>query len=320
MMAVDPALLGHAAALATSCLFTATTLFFTAAGRRIGSMAVNATRIYLAVILLGVTHLALAGTWIPQATAAQVGFLAISGVIGLTIGDGALFAAFLMIGPRLALLLMTTSPVFAAGFGWLVLGEVLPPAAWLGVILTVGGVAWVLRERQSGQTQTAAPRRLRGVILALLAAACQAGGLLLSKVGMGEGIVEADQKLDPQAATLIRMFFAGIAVTPLLCLDWQRRRRTRFAGGGSDLTGSKLAGFGLAACGSCVGPYLGVWMSLEAAQRAPLGEAQALMSLSPVLILPLARLVHQERITRRAVAGAVVALAGAAILSLTRAA
>jgi drug/metabolite transporter (DMT)-like permease len=57
-------------------------------------------------------------------------------------------------------------------------------------------------------------------------------------------------------------------------------------------------------------------MSLEAADKVPLGVAQTLCSLAPVLILPAARLVHHERISPRAVVGAFLAVAGVALLFL----
>ena len=52
-------------------------------------------------------------------------------------------------------------------------------------------------------------------------------------------------------------------------------------------------------------------------QRAHVGIASTLMSLSPIIVIPLARWVFREQISPRAVAGTVVALAGATIIFLT---
>jgi len=87
MLVLPDAYLGHAAGLATSVLWTFASLFFTAASRRIGPTAVNATRIAMAVVLLGVTHRVLAGGWIPAASAGLVLLLALSGLVGLSVGD-----------------------------------------------------------------------------------------------------------------------------------------------------------------------------------------------------------------------------------------
>jgi drug/metabolite transporter (DMT)-like permease len=258
---------GPAAGIATSALWTATALFFTAASKRIGPVAVNAARIALAIVLLGVTHRLLAGAWAPAANGDQVLLLGLSGIVGLSLGDQFLFTAFVRIGPRIAMLIMATAPLLAALFGWLALDETMGRTAWLGIALTLFGVSWVIFERRRNDSAAHRAHRVRGIVFAFIAAGCQAGGLLLSKQGMGHGWLPPDQHLDPQAATLIRMVFAGLGVVPILALHLFRRerryiRRERF--------GSPKSAWLLAAGGAVVGPYLGVWMSLVAADRTPL--------------------------------------------------
>ena len=138
---------GQIAAVGTSVLWTFTTLFFTAAGKRVGATVVNATRICFACLLLALTHRYLQGYWVPDIPSQQLLYLAVSGLVGLTIGDQAIIAAFVEIGPRLTLLLTTTAPLWAALFGFVVLGEELPGTAWLGMALTIGGILWVIGER-----------------------------------------------------------------------------------------------------------------------------------------------------------------------------
>lgn len=316
MVAIFAAYVGPAAGVATSLLWTATSLFFTAAGRRIGPTLVNATRLTLAVGFHGVTHLALVGTLWPDISPRQLLFLATSGVIGLSIGDQALLVAFVDIGPRLTMLIMTTSPILAALFGWVALGETLNVIAWLGIALTISGVGWVVLERPEGEITRATPRRARGIVLAFVGAACQAGGLLLSKQGMGHGWLPEDQHLHPQAATLVRMLFAGFGVLPILALHSYRIRKRFTAGLQPTRTGSRRAGLLFSGCGAVVGPYLGVWMSLVAADRAPLGIAQTLCSLAPIFILPVLVVLYRERVSPRAWIGAVIAVAGCAVLFL----
>ena len=308
--------IGPAAGVLTSVLWTATSLLFTAAARRIGTTTLNTLRIALAVVLLGVTHRVLAGVWTPNVVAGQVVFLALSGVVGLSIGDQALFTSFVHVGPRLAMLVMATSPIFAALFGWLTLGETLHGVAWLGVVLTIGGVGWVVLERPDDTTCAKTPHRVRGVILAFVASACQAGGLLLSKQGMGHGWLPEHEHLAPQAASLLRMFFAALGMLPILAARAVRAPR-RLAGGAPRAQRRSIrAGYVFTMCGAVVGPYLGVWMSLVATDRAPLGIAQTLCSLPPVFLLPFAVLIHKERISPRAAIGAMIAVSGSALLFL----
>ncbi|MBN2559931.1 MAG: DMT family transporter [Phycisphaerae bacterium] len=306
--------IGPAAGVATSMLWTGTSLLFTAAAKRVGATTVNIFRITLAVVLLGITHRLMAGAWIPNLVGGQVLLLALSGVVGLSIGDQALFTSFVHLGPRLAMLIMATSPIFAALFAWLTLGETLHGIAWLGVGLTVGGVAWVVLERTEDKVVADHLRRVQGVILALIGSACQGGGLLLSKQGMGHGWLPAAQHLDAQAATLVRMSFAWIGMIPIVVLHGLRQRKRRASGIPPRAIGSLRAGLVFTSFGAVVGPYLGVWMSLVAADRAPVGVAQTLCSLTPVFLLPFAVVIHKERISPRAVVGAVIAVAGTALL------
>ena len=57
-------------------------------------------------------------------------------------------------------------------------------------------------------------------------------------------------------------------------------------------------------------------MSLVATDRAEVGVAQTLCSLSPVFILPFAVWFEKERIGIRAILGATVAVCGSALLFL----
>lgn len=305
---------GPAAGVATSFLWSFTALFFTAAGKRLGAATVNAVRIGMAVVLLGATHRVLFGTWIPVAQGRQVLYLALSGLIGLSLGDLALFTAFVRVGPRVSMLIMTTAPIFAALFGWVILRESLPPLAWVGMALTIGGVCWVVLERPSEPAAKVAGGRAGGLTLALIASACQAAGLLLSKQGIGHGWLPAEQHLNPQAATLIRMFFAGVFVLPTVAWLVARHRLVHPLRNEAADRGRRLAGYLFALCGATVGPFLGVWMSLIASDRSSLAVAQTTMSLAPVFILPWVVLIHKERLSRRAVLGALVAVGGVALL------
>jgi drug/metabolite transporter (DMT)-like permease len=65
-----------------------------------------------------------------------------------------------------------------------------------------------------------------------------------------------------------------------------------------------------------IGPFLGVWLSMIAVQSSRIGIASTLMAMTPVLSLPLVRIVFKERVTPRAVFGTLVAMAGVAAMIL----
>jgi len=313
---------GHAAGLATSLLWTGTSVFFTGASRRLGPWAVNTFRILVAIALHALTFRMTAGRWFPDATAEQLIYLALSGLVGLTIGDQALFSAFVRIGPRLSTLIAITAPLFALAIGMLLslqvsgLNERPSVRGAVGIFMTLAGVAWVVLERPAASAAPRTPQYATGVALALVAAACQGGGLVLSKIGMGHGLTGTDP-VSPQAATYVRMVFAGIGVVPTWAVYRYRLQARRQHG--APLDARRMAeGLGLASAGALFGPYLGVWMSLLAADKvAKVGVAQTLCSLTPVFILPVAAALYRERISCRAAFGAVIAFAGVGLLFLS---
>jgi drug/metabolite transporter (DMT)-like permease len=126
---------------------------------------------------------------------------------------------------------------------------------------------------------------------------------VLSKKGMGDNY-------DSLSATVIRMY------TATLCM-WLM---AIFAGGAARVVKSMSNCGALAqtASGAVFGPYLGVWMSLFALNHTKTGIAATLMSLVPVFIIPAVMIVYRKMPTLRAVLGAVVAVAGVAILFLTK--
>ena len=291
--------MGEIAALATSFFWSLTSIQFTLAGQRIGSEVVNRTRLVLAVLYLSLAHLLLYGElWPIHAEPFRWGWLGLSGTIGLALGDACLFQAFLLIGTRRAMLLMTLAPVISTLVAWGWLGETLHPAEIGAVLLAVGGIAWVVSERQ--QTQGASVESKRqyalGVLLGLGGALGQALGLVTAKQGLAGDFPSL-------SATLIRMVVAT-GVIWLLTLARGQVGATWHA------LGDKKARLFLVG-GALTGPFIGVWLSMVAVQHAHVGIASTLMALSPIILIPLGHWIFHEQISRRSVTGTVVARAGA---------
>jgi drug/metabolite transporter (DMT)-like permease len=293
---------GEMAALATAFCWTFTALSFEAAGKRIGSLSVNLIRLVIATGFLALFTLFSRGMPLPlDAPPAAWAWLAVSGLVGLSLGDMCLFRALVLIGPRLSTLIMSVAPLMAALLGWLTLGEKLSGGDALGMALTLGGVGWVVLERRSdasGRRESVSPW---GVALAFLGAAGQGGGLVLSKIGL-------QHYADPFAATQIRIFagIAGFAVLFLLVGWWSNVFKA---------LGNRRA-LGLTFIGAFFGPFLGVSLSLLSVKTIPTGVAQTIMSIVPVLIIPFVIFLNKERVSLRAVMGAVCAVAGVSMLFL----
>jgi drug/metabolite transporter (DMT)-like permease len=66
--------------------------------------------------------------------------------------------------------------------------------------------------------------------------------------------------------------------------------------------------------GSLAGPVIGVSLSLLAVSNTQAGVASTLMSITPVLIVPLAAILFKEKIRARDLLGALVTVAGVALM------
>ena len=296
---------GELAALGTSLCFSFTSTFFTLAGRRVGSVVVNRTRLLLAVVFLLLLHWALLGSALPLGAEPERWFwLGLSGILGLVLGDALLFQAFVLIGPRLAMLLMSLVPVISTLLAWVFLGEMLAGRQLLAVAITVGGVAWVILERSGAAMLPGTERHNlgRGVLFALGGATGQALGLVTAKQGLAGDF-------SPVSGTLIRMMIAAAVMWGAAIA--MRRARPTFR----RLHQNPRALLQLLA-GSFFGPFLGVTLSPIAVQATQVGVAATLMALPPVFLLPISHFVFHERIGWRAIVGTLVAIVGVGMLVL----
>jgi drug/metabolite transporter (DMT)-like permease len=289
--------LGQLAALGAAVSWSISALLNEAAGRRIGSFAVNVLRLVMATVLLAAASWAWRGLPLPLDASPHAWlWLGVSGLAGFTFGDLCQFRAFVLIGPRLTTLIMGLAPPMTALIGWLLLGEVLGLRQLGGMALILAGIGWAILGR-GARGDTPAPHAT-GVVLATCGALGQASGLVLSKIGMGS--------YDPLAATQIRILvgLAGFVVLTTL-LGWWPRMRAATA---------HPSGLGYTALGSVFGPSLGVSLSLVAVRHTLAGVAASLMATTPLLIIPLVILLRREKVGPSGVGGAVLVVGGVALL------
>jgi drug/metabolite transporter (DMT)-like permease len=293
---------GEIAAVATAFLWTGSAVSFEIAGRRVGSLNVNLLRLVLACAFFALQGLAFHGRLLPlDADPSAWLWFSASALAGFVIGDLALFRALVLIGARLAMLLMALSPPLTALLSWVALGEDLTAVQVAGMALTLGGIAWAVLETPTDGRVVAGRGRWLGVLLGVAGAAGQAVGLVMSKVG-------TRTLDDPFAAAQIRALtgLAGFAVIFTLARQW-----SGVAGALKD-----RRGMGILAIGAICGPFLGVSMSLLAVRLTATGVASTIMSTTPILVIPAVVVLHRERVSVRAVGGALLAVVGVAMLFL----
>ena len=303
-------LIGETAAVCTSVLWTLTSVFFASASRRIGALSVNAYRIVVAVILLGSTHLIAFGTFEPSANNAQWFYMGLSGIIGLALGDFGYFSALALIGPRRGVLLMSMAPIFSSLSAYLILDEILSLWAIIGIAITLTGVCLVILEREEESGEVLLPNRKKtlGVLLGLGGSLGQGIGLVISKYGMMVVADDPSAPLNPLSATFIRMLTATISIW-LFVITTGRLSKVAH-------TSKDRKGMTRTIVGAMTGPFLGVWLSMVAVTYTAAGIAATLMSLMPVMIIPVVWILYKEKTSWRGILGAGIAVIGVAILFL----
>jgi len=302
-------ILGQVFALLTALCWAQNSLIYSHLGKKAGSDAVTHIRLWLALPIMLVVNFLFTGEVLPQdLPIAAFVYIFISGLLGFFVADLFLFRAFVEIGAREALVVMTTSPIFSLLFSRIFLKETLSWIKISGILIILAGVIWVIFEENidenKGRKINAAPfrnHRFRGVLYALFGALTQAVGLIFAKKGMLDGV-------HPVSTNLIRITagLAGLFIYSLI----RKKVKSDFK---SFQNGKMLLFLFFAVI---VGPVLGIILSLYALNWAPVGIVTTLMQVSPIMLLPVDIFILKKKVSARAAFGTLLAVGGAALLFL----
>lgn len=261
-------------------------------------------RILIGFLALLVLNWVVFGTPIPLKTGnATWLWLLLSGLVGLAIGDTFLYKVYQISGPRIGMLLQGMNPIFGTLITWIFLGETLSLQQILGMLLTLGGIGWVVSGQRDARMGDSPNKITNSAILfGILAALGQAVSMVFSKLGMAGGI-------HPFAGNEIRMFSA-------LVFLWGSALLRRQAGSTIKTSVTNPKAMRWLLMGTFFGPVIGISTSLLAVQKAPLGVATTLMALPPVFLLPISYFVYKERPGWQAAAGTLAAIGGIALMFL----
>jgi drug/metabolite transporter (DMT)-like permease len=268
--------------------------------RHLGAFAFTRWRMGMVAVMLW-SAVAVKGTWSTFDVHAW-SVMAVSGLIGIFVGDTALFAAINRLGPRRAGVLFATHAAFSAVLGFALLGERMSLQALLGAVLTLTGVmlamalgrhkdethAWELDHGPVGV----------GVALALVAALCQALGSLIAKPVMA-------QHLDPIMASAVRVTVATLAHGVLLTSGFKAARAT---------TPPNLRVLAQTASNGFIAMGVGMTLVLLALEKGDVGMVAILSSVSPILVLPLLWLQLRRAPAMGAWVGASLTVVGTALI------
>lgn len=307
------------AALLTAFLWSLSATASSRAARALGTWRVNRLRLAISLLLLAMMLAITARPW----SGPGAGWFLLSGAVGLGLGDIAMFAAFRRVGARLTVLLTQCLAVPVAWLGeWAWLGHAPGVASAALAAVVVLGVAIALTAGHP-LAPASGERRWVGVGFGVLSAC----GLAVAGVISRAGFAAADGALDGLSAAALRNA-AGFAVMlvlwPAQPLTLVLHRRLLVARDGADAGTARLAaedapqwraGLPWLLGSAVVGPCIGVATYQWALSQAEAGAVQAVIAVTPVLVMPLAWLLEGDRPKPAAVLGGVLAVAAAGTLA-----
>ena len=302
--------IGELISIGVAFSWTATALLSEFGSKRLGNLTLNVLRMSLALLFSLVLFGVVTGNPLPAGASTEAaGWMLLSGLVGYVIGDYCLFQCYIIIGSRYGQLFMTLAPLAAALMAWVTLGQQMTQMSIVAMLVTLFGISIsVLGRGEHHKVSLKLP--LNGVLFAIGAAVCQGVGLVLSKIGMDHYELSADMPdwLVPFSANFYRCI-AGIVGFGLLLYFRDGMAPLREA-----LHDKK--GLSVATATTIFGPFVGVGFSLMAVQYTAAGIASTLMAMTPIIILLPSYWLFHEKITWRAVLGAIISVFGVSLFFL----
>lgn len=266
----------------------------------LGAIAFNRLRMSIVLVLLAAVTAAMGG-W-RSLHAEHLAPLALSGFIGIFLGDTCLFLTMNRMGPRRSNILFSTNAPISALLGWLFLGETIVAQKIVGIAIVFAGVVLAIvfgkRRSQLDTWETVKGSLPVGIALGLGAALCQSVSSLIARPVMADGV-------DPASASALRV---GVAV---ICLSLLMATGIRQVQPKTKLTlrmALVIAVSGIAAMG------IGMTLVLFGLSGGKVGIIATLSATTPAWILPLIWIKTGERPAVMAWVGAALVIAGSGLI------
>lgn len=306
--------IGELISIGVAFSWTATALLSEFGSKRLGNLTLNVLRMALALVFSLVLFGVVTGNPLPTGASAEAaGWMLLSGLVGYVIGDFCLFQCYIIIGSRYGQLFMTLAPLAAALMAWVTLGQQMRAMSIVAMLVTLLGICIsVLGRGEHHKVSLKLP--LNGVLFAIGAAVCQGVGLVLSKIGMDhyEASMVAGAGMPKWLVPFSANFYRCLAgIIGFLVLLYYRDGIKPLHEAMHDKKGLSVA-----TATTIFGPFVGVGFSLMAVQYTAAGIASTLMAMTPIIILLPSHWLFQEKITWRAVFGAVISVVGVSLFFL----
>lgn len=283
-------LFGISLALVSTMSWAICSILFKKLGEKLDAISIatikatlSSTILFLIIFLTGVNPI------IPNN---QLMPIALSGIIGIAIGDSLFFAALNKLSPlALSVILLVCPDLFSGIFGVLFLNEIPSLLSWFGIFSIIIGIIFIFKEEKSCSK---ANTKAIGILFAIISLICTSYSMVIIKPILVQ--------IPVIVATMYRMLFGGIVLMLLniftgRILSWRKKLNNH-------KYNLKLTGvIFLVTIG-------GFWMSLAAIKYCKLIIASSLMMLEPLFILIFMILFNKYKPNIKEIIGTVIIIAG----------
>jgi drug/metabolite transporter (DMT)-like permease len=302
------------AALLAALCFAASAICAYRSSTQIGGIEANFWRICMAAFCLALW----ANLFGSGMTGQALAWFVISGAMGIGLGDTFYFQALPRLGSRRAVLLTQCFiPLFAILIEWLWLGTKLSIGQLLCIAIILAGIAIALAP--GDHAKISSHILWMGIGCTVLAGFCSALGAVISRKAYF--VAHAAGEFPDPGTTGYQRVLGGMLVPGILLLvtKW---RSARAHGGVFEEKTLQVSRekwkriwpwvFG----NSFAGQTLGVTCVQWALDKTPTGIVMTVVATTPLILLPMTRIVEHEKIGLRSLCGAIVAVAGIVGLAL----
>lgn len=285
------ALWGILSALLSACSWAFGTITFERIGKVIPFVGITFLKGVFSILLMILLLLATGGLypigwW-------EFSFLALSGILGIALGDSLFFKSLQDLGAKTQVIFFLLGQILTMILSLLFLGELLSIEQYVGAFILLSGVIVTTWGTQSNH-----PNKIRGIILGLVSMICFSVSAIMVKAAISDVPVIT--------ATFYRMVFGTI-----FTLGYGLASKS-FTSWVQPLKDKKL--LCLFVFNVVVITYGGFLLSMAAIKYISVTLASVLSATEPIFVLLLAYLLLKEKTTKRELIGTFVTIVGLFII------
>lgn len=289
------------AALISSFLWAAASVYTFQTVKEIGPVLFNTYRVFIGFLALWI--LTLVFGQVPEFEWRSVLLIMTSGAVGVFLGDILRYATLIRLGPRRTVVFMAMSSPIVIIFGAIALNEILTLQAYGGIALIlmavlIMGIFDVNTNQGQNKYELISGVATTGIAIGLIAAVFQASGILLAKLALIDAFT-------PLQATTLRI--SGALAAAVLYTVGTGRIPT--------LANVSKEQLGQVAISTLVGMVCGTIILIYALKNSPASIVTVFQSMVPVFITLIVWVLMRRRPSTAAIVSVITVVCGVAVIA-----